>query len=289
MDIDKLINADTRVKIAKIFNKKAKKGIAAITDEVFKSYQREGEGNELEELEPGASNEGKASEPGAFVQQNEAEIEEIIAQFFIEEKQNLDLKLVGEYLSEPKDKNNGMNAKVLDHFTKNMDFKGKEFDVALRSYLKTFKLPVEAQKIDRLVQKFSEVYVQQNGQVEGKDEAIKTSDAAYTLAFATIMLNNDLHNPTIKKHMTFEEFQKNLRGVNDAADFDQDFLKKTYDNIKAKAFDYNFVKEPPGMEINSSLLKNDPVFNKLNSAKNLKVSELWKLAKITLIFKSIVL
>lgn len=37
-----------------------------------------------------------------------------------------------------------------------MDFKGMRFDDAIRHYLSGFRLPGEAQKIDRMMEKFSE-------------------------------------------------------------------------------------------------------------------------------------
>lgn len=39
-----------------------------------------------------------------------------------------------------------------------MDFKGMRFDDAIRHYLSGFRLPGEAQKIDRMMEKFSERY-----------------------------------------------------------------------------------------------------------------------------------
>ena len=48
------------------------------------------------------------------------------------------------------------------------------------------------------------------------------------------MLNTDLHNPNIKgqKRMTYEDFAKNLRGVNGGKDFGPEYLHEIYDSIK---------------------------------------------------------
>lgn len=51
------------------------------------------------------------------------------------------------------------------------------------------RLPGEAQKIDRIMEKFAERYCRDN------PAAFACADAAYLLAFAIIMLNTDAHNP----------------------------------------------------------------------------------------------
>jgi hypothetical protein len=51
------------------------------------------------------------------------------------------------------------------------------------------RLPGEAQKIDRIVEKFAEAYCRDN------PGAFATADGAYLLSFAIIMLNTDAHNP----------------------------------------------------------------------------------------------
>ena len=73
-----------------------------------------------------------------------------------------------------------------------MDFKGMRFDDAIRHYLSGFRLPGEAQKIDRMMEKFSERFCLQNPTV------FPSADTAFILAFSIIMLNTDLHNPAIK-------------------------------------------------------------------------------------------
>lgn len=140
---------------------------------------------------------------------------EEIAAFFHQQRKNLDLEAVGDYLSGPE----AENQQVLKAFTSQMDFNGQSFVEGLRTFLKTFKLPGEAQKIDRLVQSFSGAYSQQNPDV------VSNADAAYLLAFQTIMLNTDLHNPSIpeKNKMTMDGLKRNLRGGNNGGDFDAKF------------------------------------------------------------------
>lgn len=52
---------------------------------------------------------------------------------------------------------------VLHEYVDMMDFKGMRFDDAIRHYLSGFRLPGEAQKIDRMMEKFSERFCLQVG------------------------------------------------------------------------------------------------------------------------------
>jgi hypothetical protein len=61
---------------------------------------------------------------------------------------------------------------------------------AVRAYLSSFRLPGEAQKIDRIMESFSAAYCSQNPSV------FANSDAAYVLAFAIIMLNTGARTNT---------------------------------------------------------------------------------------------
>lgn len=65
-----------------------------------------------------------------------------------------------------------------------------------RTFLNGFRLPGEAQKIDRLMEKFAERYVSCN------PDAFKSADVAYVLAYSVIMLNTDAHNPQVKVKMS---------------------------------------------------------------------------------------
>jgi hypothetical protein len=65
---------------------------------------------------------------------------------------------------------------------------------ALRAYLRTFRLPGEAQQIDRILQAFAGVA--HTACAEGS--LLASIDATYLLSFSIIMLNTDLHNPNIR-------------------------------------------------------------------------------------------
>ena len=144
----------------------------------------------------------------------------------------LDKAKVGIYLSKGPDDAYPFNAAVRQAFVGRYDFSELTFAAALRKFLSKFRLPGEAQCIDRIMESFSkELYRQQ-----GETSFFKSADAVFVLAFSTIMLNTDLHNPMIKheNRMTLEQFIKNNRGINDGEDLPEDFLVKLYEQIKSK-------------------------------------------------------
>ncbi|VDQ15022.1 unnamed protein product [Trichobilharzia regenti] len=59
-----------------------------------------------------------------------------------------------------------------------------------------FRLPGEAQKIDRLMEKFAARYYACNP----SNDLFVSADTAYVLAFSIIMLTTDLHSSQIKAH-----------------------------------------------------------------------------------------
>ena len=112
--------------------------------------------------------------------------EEIAA--FLKDASGLNKTLIGDYLGERED----MSLKVMHAYVDSFDFQGMEFDEAIRVFLQGFRLPGEAQKIDRIMEKFAERYCKCN------PRAFSSADTAYVLAYSVIMLNTDAHNPTIK-------------------------------------------------------------------------------------------
>jgi brefeldin A-resistance guanine nucleotide exchange factor 1 len=80
----------------------------------------------------------------------------------------------------------------LDSFTSTFDFSGLSFDVGLRTFLESFKLPGEAQKIDRIINTFGKAYFKH------APDIFANEDAAYILAYSVIMLNTDRHNSQVR-------------------------------------------------------------------------------------------
>lgn len=116
--------------------------------------------------------------------------EEIAA--FLREGSGLDKVMVGEYLGERDD----TCLKVMHAYVDSFDFAGVEFDNAIRLFLSGFRLPGEAQKIDRLMEKFAQRYCKCTPQ------AFSSADTAYVLAYSVIMLNTDAHNPMVKQKVS---------------------------------------------------------------------------------------
>merc|ERR1711860_362529 len=124
-----------------------------------------------------------------------------------------------------------------------MNFSNMDFLKALRYFLEGFRLPGEAQKIDRLMEKFASRYCECNPQ----QSYFASADTAYVLAFSVIMLTTDLHSGNVKKKMTKEEFIRNNRGINDSEDLPQELVSKIYEEIacseiKLKSTSTNVVK-----------------------------------------------
>ncbi|KCV73114.1 hypothetical protein H696_00658 [Fonticula alba] len=190
---------------------------------------------------------------------------DVVARFLLQHCQSLDKAQLGDFLSGPESFNN----KVMHAFVDLLDFKGMSFVEALRLFLQTFRLPGEAQKIDRLMEKFADRYCESNQQPAAPGSSLISSaswaavspmatspdrrageegatppigsagalsllsnaDTAYTLAFSTIMLNTDLHSDQIKRKMSKESFIKNNRGINKGFDLPSSLLESIYDEI----------------------------------------------------------
>ena len=133
-------------------------------------------------------------------------------------------KVLGEYISkrsfEP----------LLGAFFDLFDFAGRRVDEALRDLLGSFRLPGESPLIERIVTVFSEKYY-----ANSTPEEIADKDAVFVLTYAIIMLNTDQHNPNVKtqNRMAFNDFAKNLRGVNGGKDFAPEYLREIYESIKS--------------------------------------------------------
>ena len=120
---------------------------------------------------------------------------------------------------------------VRDAFCDTFDFRGMRFDVALRLFMDAFRPPGEGQKIDRIVQSFGKRYYEQCPK-----SGLRSSDAAYVLAFSVIMLNTDLHNSQNKRKMTLEDFARINRNTNEGDPMPQELLSSIYGAISADEF-----------------------------------------------------
>jgi brefeldin A-inhibited guanine nucleotide-exchange protein len=98
-----------------------------------------------------------------------------LALFFLAHKDKLDKTQMGEALGREPDaafvKEKGVEGdkggpgfwvRILHHYVDALDFTGMVFDEAIRLFLSGFRLPGEAQKIDRIMEKFAEKFTSQN-------------------------------------------------------------------------------------------------------------------------------
>ena len=121
-----------------------------------------------------------------------------------------------------------------------------------------FLLPGEAQKIDRILTTFAQCYWEDNA---GDKQICPFSDqdTIFTLSFAVIMLNTDLHKANElpltankknqkRKRMTKSEFINNLRGVSRGSDIDRDYLSTIYDSIDTNPIMLNQHVEADGSQ-----------------------------------------
>uniref|UniRef100_A0A674NLI3 ARF guanine nucleotide exchange factor 1 n=1 Tax=Takifugu rubripes TaxID=31033 RepID=A0A674NLI3_TAKRU len=135
--------------------------------------------------------------------------------------------------------NDRFNKEVMYAYVDQMDFQGKDFVSALRMFLEGFRLPGEAQKIDRLMEKFAARYLECN---QGQT-LFASADTAYVLAYSIIMLTTDLHSPQVKNKMTKEQYIKMNRGINDSKDLPEEYLSAIYDEIAGKKIAMKETKE----------------------------------------------
>ncbi|CDR38317.1 CYFA0S02e00232g1_1 [Cyberlindnera fabianii] len=144
-----------------------------------------------------------------------------IAKFLLDQP-GLDKAVIGEYLGEGDDD----NIAIMHAFVDLMDFTGLSFTEAMRRFLQSFRLPGEAQKIDRYMLKFAERYL------DGNPGVFANADTAYVLSYSVIMLNTDQHSKNVKNKMTLDDFLKNNRGIDDGKDIPAEYLTSIFNEIQ---------------------------------------------------------
>ncbi|XP_057416198.1 brefeldin A-inhibited guanine nucleotide-exchange protein 5 isoform X2 [Lotus japonicus] len=140
---------------------------------------------------------------------------------FLKNTPNLDKATIGDYLGQHEE----FPLAVMHAYVDSMKFSGMKFHTAIREFLKGFRLPGEAQKIDRIMEKFAERYCADNPGL------FKNADTAYVLAYAVIMLNTDAHNPMVWPKMSKSDFVRmNARDDPDEC-APRELLEEIYDSI----------------------------------------------------------
>ncbi|XP_049329661.1 IQ motif and SEC7 domain-containing protein 3 isoform X2 [Astyanax mexicanus] len=152
-----------------------------------------------------------------------------VAHFLLQRK-GLSRQMIGEFLGNSK---KPFNREVLDCVVDEMDFSGMELDEALRKFQAHIRVQGEAQKVERLIEAFSQRYCMCNPDVV---QQFHNPDTIFILAFAIILLNTDMYSPNIKpdRKMMLEDFIRNLRGVDDGADIPRDMVVGIYERIQLR-------------------------------------------------------
>nr|XP_005895256.1 PREDICTED: IQ motif and SEC7 domain-containing protein 3 [Bos mutus] len=152
-----------------------------------------------------------------------------VAHFLLQRK-GLSRQMIGEFLGNSKKQ---FNRDVLDCVVDEMDFSAMELDEALRKFQAHIRVQGEAQKVERLIEAFSQRYCMCNPEVV---QQFHNPDTIFILAFAIILLNTDMYSPNIKpdRKMMLEDFIRNLRGVDDGADIPRELVVGIYERIQQK-------------------------------------------------------
>lgn len=168
----------------------------------------------------------------------------------------LDKSEIGEFLATDYTRNMtpGQFVALRRAFMSLIDFTSLDLDSALRHFLvhSGFRLPGEAQKVDRLIQTFADAYVRDNPGV------FPSTETVYLVAFALIMLNTDIHDPRLRagKHarppMTKAQFIRNVQSADANAALPTQLLSSLFDGIAAKSIEWQTAKDDSSAIVSAS-------------------------------------
>lgn len=164
---------------------------------------------------------------------------------FLRNTAGLNATMIGDYLGERDE----FPIKVMHAYVDALNFEGMDFGEAIRYYLRGFRLPGEAQKIDRIMEKFAERYCKCN------PNSFTSADTAYVLAYSVIMLNTDAHNTMVKDKMSKSDFIRNNRGIDDGKDLPEAYLGTLYDQIVKNEIKMSADSSVPQNKQPSSVMK----------------------------------
>uniref|UniRef100_A0A5K3F6V9 SEC7 domain-containing protein n=1 Tax=Mesocestoides corti TaxID=53468 RepID=A0A5K3F6V9_MESCO len=192
-------------------------------------------------------NRGKVTRGLSLLQENNllgTSAEEVA--MFLHNESRLCRTAIGDFLGE----NEAFALEVMYAYVDSFDFSGVEFVSALRLFLSGFRLPGEAQKIDRLMEKFAARYCACNP----NNTLFASADTAYVLAYSIIMLTTDLHSVKIKRkqRMSKEDYIKMNRGINDSQDLPREYLGRIYDEIAQCEIQMRSDTASPGVVANGA-------------------------------------
>ena len=124
---------------------------------------------------------------------------------------------------------------VLLRYVESFEFSNQSVLDCMRIFLSAFRLPGEAQQIDRILVAFSEHCHAQC--MEGRSGLLENAEVTYVFTFSIIMLNTDRHNPNVRadRKMTLEQFVRNNtnygKDANQTIPLPRDFLSSIFTSI----------------------------------------------------------
>jgi hypothetical protein len=98
----------------------------------------------------------------------------------------------------------------------------------LRAFMQSFRVPGEAQVISRVLEVFAKHFKEHGVNAHEFADA----DAAYVLAYSTVLLNVDQHSERVKKRMSEAQFLQNNRGLNGGGPFPPYLQQDIYNSIR---------------------------------------------------------
>ena len=182
-----------------------------------------------------------------------------VASFLRLHQSQIDPEALGEYLGE-----GGRDGADVEYwnlirfnYVRAISFVGMNVEQGLRHFLTNcgFRLPGEAQRIDRIISTFAQCYWEDNAGDHIRCP-FNDQDTVFLISFAIIMLNTDLHSTGVsgtgatarrqRKKMTKSEFLNNLRGVESSEDLSRDYLSAIYDSIEFHAIEIHVTPNARG-------------------------------------------
>ncbi|RMB99931.1 hypothetical protein DUI87_23339 [Hirundo rustica rustica] len=186
-----------------------------------------------------------------------------VAHFLLQRK-GLSRQMIGEFLG---NRQKQFNRDVLDCVVDEMDFSTMELDEALRKFQAHIRVQGEAQKVERLIEAFSQRYCICN---PGVVRQFRNPDTIFILAFAIILLNTDMYSPNVKpeRKMKLEDFIKNLRGVDDGEDIPREMLIGIYERIRKRELKTNEDHVSQVQKVEKLIVGKKPVTKIFQKKKN---------------------
>lgn len=130
-----------------------------------------------------------------------------LVEFIISDKR-ISPAAVGEIFGQEDD----FSQETLNLFLDKIDYKDVDILKALKLFLEKFELPSEAQKVERILEKFAIKFSRDNSK-------LLTSDTAHLLSFSFMMLQTNIHNPQVIEKMNLGKYISICKNIEGAEQF----------------------------------------------------------------------